>query len=99
LPHAEHAEADVTYEDGLNIRLLNFVNRRLSASARFLPTPDGECLIIYPNYTWGGIAGDLVYGTAELGMCGMTYDFGMIKDLDMTVPYDTLDAVFVVPRA
>jgi hypothetical protein len=94
-----HAEADVTYADGLDIRILNFVKRRLNFSARFLPPPDGDWFIRYSNNTWGGIAGDLMYGRADLGMCGTTYEFASMKDLDMTVPYDTLDALFVVPRA
>jgi len=91
-------EAGVTYADGLDIRLLNFVTQRLNASARFLPPPDGDWLIFYPNFTLGGIVGDLLYGRADLGMCGTTYAFA-IPDLDLTVPYATLDALFVVPRA
>ena len=93
------ADADVTYTEGLDIRILNFMNRRLNASVRFLPPPDGDWSIVYSNNTWGGISGDLVYGRADVGMCGATYVFLITKDLDVTVPYETLDAVFVVPRA
>jgi len=92
-------QAEVTYADGLDIRLLNFVNQRLNASVRFLPPPDGEWWILYKNYTWGGIAGDLLYGRADLGICGTTYGYTMMPGLDFTVPYATVDAVFVVPRA
>jgi len=95
---ARQPEANVTYADGLDIRLLNFVTKRLNASTRFLPPPDGDWMIFYPNYTFGGITGDLLYGRADLGMCGTTYAFAW-PDLDMTVPYETLDALFVVPRA
>jgi hypothetical protein len=92
-------EADVTYADGLDIRLLNFVNQGLNASTRFLPPPDGEWWIRYDNFTWGGIAGDLLYGRADLGICGTTYSFTLISNFDFTVPFATLDALFVVPRA
>jgi hypothetical protein len=92
-------EADATYADGLDIRLLNFVKQRLNASVRFLPPPDGEWWTIYFNNTWGGIAGDVLYGRADVGMCGTTYAYAMTPDLDFTVPYEALDALFVVPRA
>ena len=91
--------ANVTYADGLDIRILNFVTQRLNASVRFLPPPDGEWWIVYDNYTWGGIAGDLLYGRADLGICGTTYGYVITQGVDFTVPYETLDAVFVVPRA
>lgn len=93
------ADSDVTYTDGLDIRLFNFINQRLNASVRFLPPPDGDWSFIYSNNTWGGIMGDVVYGRADVGMCGTTYLYSMTPDLDLTVPYETLDAVFVVPRA
>jgi hypothetical protein len=92
-------EADVTYTDGLDIRILNFMKQRLNASTRFLPPPDGEWWIVYENNTWGGISGDLVYGRADLGMCGTTYAYTITPDLDFTVPYETLEALLVVPRA
>jgi len=91
-------EANVTYADGMDIRLLNYVTQRLNASAKFLPPPDGDWSTFYPNFTWGGITGDVLYGRADLGICGTTYAFAF-PDLDLTVPYETLDALFVVPRA
>jgi hypothetical protein len=91
--------ANVTYADGLDIRLFNVIIQRLNASARFLPPPDGDWGIVYDNNTWGGITGDLVYGRADVGMCGTTYAFAFTNDLEFTVPYETLDALFVVPRA
>jgi len=91
-------DANVTYADGLDIRILNFVTQRLNASARFLPPPDGDWSILYENFTLGGITGDLLYGRADLGICGTTYAFA-IPGFDLTVPYETLDALFVVPRA
>jgi hypothetical protein len=95
----QHPDAGVTYADGLDIRIINFVNERLNASLRFLPPPDGDWMIVYDNFTLGGIAGDVVHGRADVGMCGTTYAFVMVRDLDLTVPYATLDALFVVPRA
>ena len=92
-------QVDVTYADGLDIRVLNFVSQKLKASGRFLPSPDREWWIFYENNTWGEIAGDLLYGRAELGICGTTYGFTMVKDLDFTVPYETVEVLFVVPRA
>jgi hypothetical protein len=91
---------DVTYADGLDIRILNFMKHGLNASARFLPPPDGDWGTIYDNHTWGGIIGDLVNGRADLGMCGTSYASVIFApDLDVTVPYETLDALLVVPRA
>ena len=81
-------EADVMYADGLDIRLLNLVKERLNASVRFLPLPDGEWWTVYINNTWSGIAGDVVYGRADVGMCGKTYEYAMSPDLECTVPYD-----------
>jgi hypothetical protein len=90
------AGGDVTYEDGLDIRVLNFVIHGLNATVRYLPPPHGDW---YYNSTASGIVGDLWYGRAEVGMCGTTYVFAYMGNLDLTVPYETLDAVFVVPRA
>lgn len=93
------ADSDIAYTEGLDIRIFSFMKQRLNASARFLQPPEGDWSVIYSNNTWGGIAGDVVYGRADVGMCGTTYVFTMTQDLELSVPYETLDAVFVVPRA
>jgi hypothetical protein len=90
---------EVVYTDGLDIRLFSFMARSLNASVQFLPPPAGDWFDVTPNNTWGGIVGDLLYRRAHIGMCGTTYAFSPITDLDFTVPYDVLDAVWVVPRA
>jgi hypothetical protein len=90
---------NVKYTEGLDIRLLQFVTQSLNATLRYLPPPAGDWGDVYPNQTWGGISGDLLYGRADVGVCGTTYAFSYTPDLEFTVPYDTMDAVWVVPRA
>jgi hypothetical protein len=90
---------DVTYAEGLDIRLLQFLTRSLNARVSYRPPPAGDWGDVYPNQTWGGIVGDLLYGRADVGVCGTTYVFVLSPDLELTAPYDTMDAVWAVPRA
>jgi hypothetical protein len=92
-------KSNVTYTEGLDIRVLRFLAQSLNATLSFLPPPCGDWGDVYPNETWGGIVGDVLYRRADVGVCGTTYIFAFIPDLEFTVPYDTLDAVWVVPRA
>jgi hypothetical protein len=92
-------KSNIKYTEGLDIRVLRFLTQSLNASLSFLPPPAGEWGDVYPNSTWGGIVGDVIYRRADVGVCGTTYIFALIPDLEFTVPHDTMDAVWVVPRA
>ncbi|XP_021929668.1 glutamate receptor-like [Zootermopsis nevadensis] len=93
-------ENGVRYTEGLDIRLINFMAKSLNASVRFLPPPPGDWSDFDErNYSWRGIVGDLIFRRADIGMCGTSYAFSFIRDLDLTVSYDVLEAVWVVPRA
>jgi hypothetical protein len=95
-------KSNIKYTEGLDIRLLRFLTQRLNASLSFLPPPAGDWgdwEYMGENSTWNGIVGDVIYRRADVGVCGTTYTFAIIPDLELTVPYDTMDAVWVVPRA
>jgi hypothetical protein len=92
-------ETDVKYTEGLDIRLFKFMAKSMNASVKFLPPPDGDWIYVEGNGTWKGIVGDLIYGRADIGMCATSYFFAFVIDLEFTAPYDTLDSVWVVPRA
>ncbi|KAJ4434798.1 hypothetical protein ANN_23369 [Periplaneta americana] len=86
--------------DGLEIRMLKYINGKMNASVEILQSRD-----IYPwgekleNGTWTGLTGDLLNDKTDIAFCCWCFTKSDYQILDATVSYFSEKFTWFVPKA
>jgi hypothetical protein len=92
-------QANMTYEGGFEIRLLEFIAGAMNMPIVYRSPPAGQWGQRLENGTWTGMSGDLTMDRADIGLGGAIVGQEEIIDIDFTVSHGSLGFKWVVPCA
>jgi hypothetical protein len=91
--------ANLSYEGGFEIRLLEFIAGAMNLSVLYRSPPPGLWGNKLENGSWTGMCSDLMLDRADIGLAGTVLDKDIIIDMDFTVSHGSLGFKWVVPCA
>ena len=94
-------EGTVTYEEGIEVKLLNEMVKRTNMSIVYRPLPPdngywGEDL---GNGSWTGLPGEIIRGYSDAALDNIWYKCHLINEIECLVPHLTDSAKWFVPCA
>lgn len=91
--------ANLSYEGGFEIRLLEFIADTLNLSVVYRSPPPGLWGHKLENGSCTGMCSDLTLDRADIGLAGTVLEKDTIIDMDFTVSHGSLGFKWVVPCA
>jgi hypothetical protein len=91
--------ANLTYEGGFEIRLLQFIAEAKNMSVVYMTPPPGLWGRKLANGSWTGMSSDLTLGRADIALAGTVLEQDSIADMDFTVSHGSLGFKWIVPCA
>jgi hypothetical protein len=86
--NSEKSKDTISFNDGLEFRLLNTIAKATNISLTFKPIPAGDDLYGRPlqNGSWTGVLGQVLGGTSDVAMCGVYYICHLSNDFECSTP-------------
>ncbi|KAJ9585366.1 hypothetical protein L9F63_002826 [Diploptera punctata] len=82
-----HSGEQITYEDGLEVRLLKEITSRMNMKLRYRsPSPDYWGVNL-KNGSWSGVSGEVIKGLSDLAVLGYFNKAHLINGLEYSSPY------------
>ncbi|PSN45723.1 Ionotropic receptor 207 [Blattella germanica] len=92
---------DTLYDNGLEVKLINFIVSSINMKLKFLPPPSdgGKWGVLSDNGSWTGVLGELTNGRSDVAFGGVFYRCHITEDVECAMPHITDRVIWYIPCA